>query len=269
MKNLLPLLLTVITVNLSAQNDRDSSNFRVGIFAGYYISGNSTAAYFNASDNNRLVNFMEIPQIENQIRESLNGYNFELEQYAQDMRYNKTAAFELQASYLFGKNWNVSLRFHSVNLEASSIFTLRVDRPSQGNPQTLDPYLEEAQISGKESRSHIELGLGKEFVFDNNVFVLTEAGFDLNFVKVKENKMRIAERNYTLPLYTDPLNQQATPATTVGSGIYLALGSGFRFDNGLDFVLKVTYINTKINLNNVVEDRINVFIPAIGFTKVF
>ncbi len=269
MKKAYYLILTTIPLFLSAQTDRDSSNFRVGIFAGYYISGNSTAAYFNASDNNRLINYIDIPQIENQIRESLNSDPFYLEEYARDMRYNKTAAFELQASYLFGNNWNVSLRFHSVNLEASSIFTLRVDRPSQGNPQTLDPYLEEAQISGKESRSHIGLGLGKEFVFDNNVFVLTEAGFDLNFVKVKENKMRIAERTYSLPLYTNQFNQQATPATTIGSGVYLALGSGFRFDSGLDFVLKVTYMNTKINLNDVVEDRLNVFIPSIGFTKVF
>ncbi len=269
MKKILYLITLIVPISITAQVDRDSSNFRVGIFAGYYIPGDATAVYYNASDNNRLLNYINIPQIENQIRETLGGYNFELAEYAQDMRYNNAASFELQASYLFGKNWNISLRFHSVNLTAASIFTLIVDRPSQGNPQTLDPYLEEAQISGKESRSHIGLGVGKEFVFDNNVFVLSEAGLDLNFVKVKENKMQIAERTYSLPLYTNVLNQQATPTTTVGSGIYLALGTGIRFANGLDFILKATYINTKINLNNVVEERVNVFIPSIGFTKVF
>ncbi len=269
LKNTILLLLLSSSILLSAQETNDSSNFRVGIFAGYYISGNSTAMYYNGSDNNRLLNYMGVPQVETQIRESLNTDNFELAEYAQDMRYNNAAAFELQASYLFGKNWNISLRFHSVNLEASSIFTLRVDPKNQGNPQTLDPYLENVQISGKESRSHIGLGVGKEFFFDNNVFVLTEAGFELNFVKVEENKMLIAQRTFALPLYTNVLNQQATPTATIGTGIYLAMGSGIRFDNGLEFILKATYINTKINLNDAVEDRLNMFIPSVGFTKVF
>ena len=235
MKIHLYLFLIFSPLLLIAQQESDSSNFRVGFFAGYYISGNATAGYYNGRDNNRLLNYMNIQEIETQIRESLDGYNFELAEYAQDMRYNNAASFELQASYLFGNNWNISMRFHSVNLEAASIFTLRVDRTNQGNPNTLDPYLEEAKISGKESRSHIDLGLGKEFVFKNNLFILTEAGFDLNFVKVKENKMQIAGRTYSLPLYTNVLNQQATPTTTVGSGIYLGLGAGFRFSMGWTF----------------------------------
>ena len=269
MKKYLYLLLIFLPALLIAQQERDSSNFRVGVFGGYYMSGNPTAAYYNGRDNNRLLNFISIQQIENQIRESLGGYNFELAEYAQDMRYNNTASFELQASYLFGKNWFISFHLHSVNLDAASIFTLRVDRTNQANPNTLDPYLEEAQISGKESRSHIDLGLGKDFVFETNFFIRTEAGFDLNFVKVKENKIQIAGTTYSLPLYTNVLNQQATPTTTVGTGFYLAAGAGFRFSNGIEFLLKTTYMNTKINLNNVVEDRLNIFIPSVGFTKVF
>ncbi len=269
MKQCIYLFLIFSPVLLTAQEVSDSSNFKLGIFAGYYISGDATAEYYNGRDNNRLLNYMNIQEIERQIKESLDGYNFELAGYAQDMRYNNAASFELQASYLFGNNWNISLRFHSANLEAASIFTLRVDRTNQGNPNTLDPYLEEAKISGKESRSHIDIGLGKEFVFENNLFILTEAGFDLNFVKVKENKMQIAGRTYSLPLYTDALNQQASPTTTIGTGVYFTGGAGFRFSNGMDFLLKTTYMNTKINVNDVIVDRLNIFIPSVGFSKMF
>lgn len=269
LKKCLHFILIFSPFLITAQHESDSSNFRVGIFAGYYISGDATAEYYNGRDNNRLKNFINITQIENQIRESLDGYNFELAEYAQDMRYNNAASFELQASYLFGNNWNISLRFHSANLEAAGIFTLRVDRTNQGNPNTLDPYLEEAKISGKESRSHIDIGIGKEFVFENNLFILAEVGFDLNFVKVKENKMQIAGRTYSLPLYTNILNQQATPTTTIGTGIYLTCGAGFRFSNSIDFLIKTTYMNTKINLNDVAVNRLNIFIPSVGFSKVF
>jgi hypothetical protein len=260
-------LLCLSVFYIMAQND--SSNFRVGIFAGYYIPGSGTAPYYNGSDNNRLRDFMGIQRIENQIKESFGGYDFELLEYARDMRYNNAASFELQAAYLFGHNWNVNLRFHSVNLAAAGIFTLRVNRTNQANPNVADPYLEEAQISGKESRSHIALGIGKEWLFDNNVYVLTEGGVDLNFVKVKENKIQIADVEYTLPLYTNVLNQQASPTTTIGSGFFFTAGVGVKFQNGLSAILKGTYINTKINLNDVREARVNVFIPAIGFTKLF
>lgn len=267
MNRLFLLLFAFFTLSLAAQEPRDSSNFRVAVYAGYYMPDDVTAGYYNGQDNNRLQSYINIPQIENQIRESLGGREFELAEYAQDMSYNNAASFELQAAYLFGKNWNISLRFHNVKLSSVSIFTLRVYRTNQPNQPTTDPYLEEADINGKETRSHIDLGVGKEWVYESGFFVAGEAGVDFNFIKVQQNQMRIAGQTYTLPLYTSQLNQQASPITTIGSGFYLTTGAGFKFQGSMDFSLKLTYMRTRINLNDVVEGNSNILIPAIGFTR--
>lgn len=277
MKSILSIFFILIVFNLVAQNrdHEDTSAFKMGIAVGYYISGDATAFYYSGSDhpeNNqrgdtRLESFLNIQQVNNQIRESLGGYNFELVEHAQDMRYNNAASFELELAYNFGKDWHFAVGFHNVNLSAAGIFTLRTDRVEPGN--TVEPNLVQADVSGKETRSHINLGFGKKFMLEKHFYLLTEAGVDLNFVEVKENKLQISGRTYSLPTYSNMLNQQATNPTTFGSGFYASTGIGYQLPAQYGFLFKLTYMRSKINVNNAMEASTNIFIPAVGFTKSF
>lgn len=269
MKTFATLIISLLAGAVIAQAEaaEDSAAFKLGIYVGYYNSGDATANYYNGRDNNRLEYFLKQPYTHTQIKESLGGYEFSLEEYANDMRYNAAASFELQMAYEFGRNWSISARFHNVSLAAAGIFTLRVQRQNQNN--SVEPYLEQADISGKETRSHIDFGVGKKFFFEEKFYFLAEAGLDLNFVEVKENKLRIADRTYGLSTYTNVLNQQASNPTTFGSGFYLGPGLGYAFPGNMDFLVKATYMRTKININKVFKAQTNIFIPSVGFSMRF
>lgn len=269
MKLFTSFLLFLLTTSLFAQReaDRDSASIKLGIAVGYYMPDDATANYYNGRDNGRLGFLLEQSQQRNQIRQSLGGYSFSLEEYANDMRYNNAMSFELQLEYEFASNWVISARFHKLSLSASGIFTLRVDRQNQNG--TLEPYLEQVNISGKESRSHINLGVGNKFFLKPRLYLLTEAGLDISIVEVKENKILVADRPYTLPTFGSALNPQADNNTNFGSGFYLTTGIGFAFPADIDFVWKATYIRSKINLNREVIESTHVFVPTVGIVKLF
>ncbi len=269
------LLMVSLVGKVHAQQEDSIPAWTVGLAVGYYVSGDATASYYNADDaginfgnsESRLQNLLTNPQTEPKIRESLGGYNFELSEYANDMRYNSTAAFDLQLSYNFNKGWMFSMYFRSVKLTAAGIFTLLVERTSQ--PNSTEPFLERANISGKESRSHIGLGVGKKFPFRENFYTLVEAGLDMNFVEVEQNIVEIAGQTYTLPTYNDPLNYQATEITTFGTGFFAAAGIGYQLPGQWGFLLKANYLQTSIDVNKIVQESIPVFLPTLGFSRSF
>lgn len=277
MKILSALFLIALSFKGMAQGvEEDSiSPWTLGLAVGYYLSGDATATYYNASDaginlgkdQSRLVNLLTNVNTEPRIRESLGGYDFELAEYAQDIRYNNTASFDLQLSYNFKNGWMFSTYFRTVKLTAAGIFTLRVNRVNQGSSPV--PYLERATISGKETRSHIDFGIGKKIEMRQNFFTLLEAGLDLNFVEVKENKVEIAGTVYPLPIFTDPINPQSNQATTVGAGFFAGVGLGYQLPGQWGFLLKATYIQTKVDVNKLVEETIPVFLPTLGFSRSF
>lgn len=260
------LLIFTLGANL-AIGQRDSSYaVGLGIYMDYYLPGNTTANFYNGQDNNRLQNTLNNPQIRDQIEEALGGYTFQLAEYANDMRYNNALAFHLELDYRFGNNWKASIGFISANIEAVGNFTLLVDRVNRNN-QTNDPYLEKSTINGKESRSHILLGLGKLFPLNDGFFASADAGFNMNFIEVTSNKFQVASRNFSLPLYNNQLNPQVQNINTFGSGFYLAGGVGYELPNGYGFSLKLNYINTRVNVNDVRIATTSNFILGFGLLK--
>ena len=257
----------LVSLGLRAQVKRDSASLRVGIYAGYYISGNETARYYAGTDNNRLINQLNNPNIRPQIIEALGNYNFTLAEPAQDMVYNNAFAFELSGEILLRNYWYISGRFINARLTASGIFTLDVQRTPQGGGPPNN--LEQVQIGGQETRSHIDLGLGKQIELGENLYFLLEGGFDLNFVEVVNNEFFVNEERFVLPTFTDPLNPQANPGNTVGTGFYAMGGIGYELPSGYGFWLKGHFQQTRINVNRTVEDNLAIFTPAIGFTKFF
>lgn len=250
-----------------AHGQRDSAHaVGMGIYMDYYMAGNATANFYNGRDNNRLQNTLNNPQIRDQIEEALGGYTFQLAEYANDMRYNNALAFHLELDYRFGNNWKASLGFISANLESVGNFTLLVDRVNRNN-QTNDPYLEKSAISGKESRSHILLGLGKLFPLADGFYASVDAGFNMNFIEATSNQFQVASRSFSLPLYNNQLNPQVQKINTFGSGFYLAGGLGYELPNGYGFSLKLNYINTRINVNDVRIANTSNFILGFGLNK--
>ena len=261
------LLILAIPPLANAQLERDSAGFRVGIYAGYYIAGDGPARYYAAADNDRLVDYLSISENQDRVIEALGNYDFTLAQMAQDMAYNNSFAFELSAELLFRKYWYMAIRFMNTRLEASGVFTLDIQRP---NPGVGPPdNLQQVNIGGTEKRSHIDIGVGKQVGLAENVFMLLEAGLDLNFIEVVSNEFFINEEKFTLPIYTDPFNPQATPGNTVGAGFYVTTGIGYELESSLGFWLKLCYQQTNVNINRVIEENTVIFTPSIGFTKYF
>lgn len=261
------ILLSILfsTASISAQRDTAKA-FGFAIYANYYLPGHATANFYNGKDNNRLTNLLNNPQIRDRIEEALGGYEFSLQEYANDMRYNNAFAFALELDYRFGNNWKASVQFINAQVEAVGNFTLLVNRVNRNN-QTNDPYLEKATIAGTETRSHIILGLGKIFTLSDGFIASTEAGYNMNFVEATSNKIIVAERDFSLPLYNNQLNPQAQQITTFGSGFYLGAGVGYEMPNGYGFSFKASYINTEINVNDVLAANSNIYVLGIGLSK--
>ena len=261
---ILSLLLPLVS---QAQVPRDSAGFRAGIYGGYYIPGNAPARYYAATDNDRLEDYLAIAQNYARIKEVLGNYDFTLAETAQDMVYNNAFAFELSAEFLFRKNWYMAVRFMNTKLTATGIFTLDVQRPNQGSG--FPNNLEQVNIGGTETRSHIDLGAGKQIPVGENLYMVIEGGFDLNFVEVTSNEFVIEDEVFVLPTYSDPLNPQATPGNTVGTGYYVVGGIGYELPSTYGFWLKFNFQQTNISVNRTVEDFSPIFTPSLGFTKYF
>jgi hypothetical protein len=247
------------------EEDAQAGTLAISIGVGYYLGQNNTARFYSGQDNNRLNLLLNQPQIESQIQDELGGYPFELAAFAQDMRYNRTVSFSLGIDYRLKNQWQISAYFNQVRLQVAGIFTLRVQRQSQ--PGQADPFLEQVSIGGEERRSQIQLVLGKRFFLKSNFYVLAEGGLDFTFVEPEQNQFQIGQI-YSLPI-TTLNNGVANNPIALGTGIVLGAGIGYQLPSEYGILLKTSFINTQINLNDVVDERVNVFLPTVAFTKAF
>ena len=245
--------------------EEEAGTLAISIGVGYYLGENNTAVFYNGQDNGRLTLLLDQPQIESQIQDELGGYPFDLAEFAQDMRYNRTVSFSLGVDYRLKNQWQISAYFNQVRLQSAGIFTLRVQRQSQ--PGQIDPFIEQVSIGGDERRSQVQLVLGKRFLLKNNFYVLAEAGLDLTFVEAERNQFQIGQV-YTLPI-TTLNNGVANNPIAMGTGLVLGAGIGYQLPSEYGILLKTSFINTQVNLNDVVDERVNIFLPTIAFTKAF
>ncbi|MGB0178011.1 MAG: hypothetical protein ACPF9D_12650, partial [Owenweeksia sp.] len=153
------LATTLLPVfGLQAQEEADSVKqiqFHLGV--GYYIANNETAIYYSGADNNRFMQVLNHPEYERQIQEALDGYTFSLREAPSDFVYKNQVSFLLGAEYAFNRHWKMILMLQQVRLEAGGTFSLTVDRPNPDNNG--QDFIEQGGISGKERRSHFQLGV--------------------------------------------------------------------------------------------------------------
>lgn len=273
MKGLLFSICFLLSINSIAQSDttawydedEKAGTLALSIGVGYYFSGNATASFYNAQADGRLNFFLSQPQIESQIRDAFDGYDFELAQYAQDMRYNNSISFSLGVNYFLKNNWQISAYFNQVRLQSAGLFTFRVNRQNQNNQ--LEPYIEQVNIGGQERRSQIQLALGKRIPLKHNFFTLLEGGIDFTFVEPEKNQFEL-DKVYSLPI-TLQNNGVANNPLSTGVGIMLGAGFGYQLPAQYGLIFKTNYINTRIKLGDVVEERINIVVPSLSFTKAF
>lgn len=242
-------------------------NFGVGLQMAYYMASPSTASFYNGEDNDRLQFLLNDAITRQRIRDqAFEGFEFNLVDYARNMRYRNTMAVSLQMDYKLLGPWYFLARFSSVRLEAVGEFTFEVERINResGNPE---PYIERAVAGGRESRSHISLGLGRTFDLGNNFYAGLDAGLDINFVEVLKNNIVINGREFTLPTFTNQRNPQAEALNTVGLGFFLSPSIVYQKVNDYGFSLHLHYMRSSINVNRAVEHTGNNWLPAIGFTR--
>jgi hypothetical protein len=245
--------------------DKEAGTLALSIGMGYYFSGDNSAYFYNGQSDGRLNFLLNQPQIESQLRDAFDGYDFELAEYARDIRYTSTISFSLGIDYRLKNKWQISAYFNQVRLQAAGIFTFRVNRQNPNNQ--IEPYLEQVNIGGQERRSQIQLALGKRIVLENNLYTLVEAGIDFTFVEPEKNQFEV-DRIYSLPI-TLQNNGVANNPLSTGVGFMVGTGIGYQLPASYGLVLKGTFVNTRIRLGDSVDERVNVFVPTLAFTKAF
>lgn len=261
------ITLCLLIFSISSVNaQRDSFNLRVGLNLVYYLPFDEPAVFYNGQDANRLNTILNNPVTRDQIEESLGGNTFQLVDYASDMRYVNAFAFRLDVQYRFNPRWQIDLQFLQANVEAQGNYTLLVDRRNTNN-QTNEPSIEPAQISGRERRSHIQLGGSYLHWWSENFHSDLGAGLDFNFVEVDRNVTTISDQNYSLPLFSNSFNQQQQEITTSNTGFYLKLENAYELGSGYGVGLGGSIIFTSINVNEAVEASGAIGLINLSFTK--
>ncbi len=253
-----------------AQEEADSlKRIQFHLGAGYYIANDETAVYYSGADNNRFLQVLNIREYRQQIQEALGGYTFSLRQAPSDFVYKNQVSFLLGGEYAMSRHWKIILMLHQVRLEAGGTFNLTVDRP---NPdQNGQDYIEQGSISGKERRSHFQVGLLRRFDLGSDFFFDLSAGFNLNTVEVSENKIYIAGLDFNMPAATSgSLNQpQQTATVNTGSGYFIAPDLCYENASGFGLFVRLTFIQSKVSLNDQTRAFTNAWVPAFGFSKSF
>ncbi|HBF18603.1 MAG: hypothetical protein CMI36_03255 [Owenweeksia sp.] len=263
-----PLLL--LSYGAFAQEPADSLRrlqFHLGV--GYYLANDETSSYYSGADNGRFNRVLNHPEYERQIQEALDGYTFSLREAPSDFVYKNPISFMLGGEYAFTRHWKLLLVLHQVRLESGGTFSLTVDRPNPDN--TGQDYIERGSISGKERRSHFQIGLLRRFDLGSDFYFDLSAGFNLNTVEVEQNKVYIAGLEFNMPAnIVGTLNQpQQSSAITTGTGYFIAPDLCYENASGFGLFVRLTFMNTQVSLNEQVEAFTTAWVPALGFSKAF
>jgi hypothetical protein len=258
MKQLLIFLfvLLVVQTNLRAQSESGYDNYDdeyddempvnafghwdLGINMGMHWGAQYQAQFYDGSPTNvNNINYVfENKYWRQDIMNVLNvADTFYLRELPQKMRY--TGAFQVGLYFrkTFDNYLGFSVQFDYSKLTASDFFTLEVDpQPSIGQEPDIRIY----PIWGIEDRINIDFLISRYFKTNSShLFPFFEAGFNLNSVRVKENKIRIETLEYSLvDIYLDggyvpglPQNEYYVQQGGIGWGISAALGLKMAFSD--------------------------------------
>lgn len=253
LRPLISILFLTMTLTLHAQYESDSisSSWFIGIAAGYYIPDDNSALYYAATDDNRLQSILNLRQSE--VRDAVGGYDFTLEGLPTDLAYNSAFSFGVSIGYAFNEHWRGYLRITQVNLDASGVFTLNVQRTNPDN-NTFDPFLERSFVYGRERRSHLLLAAERLLYFNDRLYNRFAVGFDVNNLDVQYNRADIADLSLELPIQANfqPTAPNANQGdwNNISTGFFLGYGLGYRLSSTYYFSANLSYLRSGIKVNS-------------------
>lgn len=229
----------------------------VGLNFGFYIPNNYNAGFYDGSDanDNKISYVLGNTYWRNEINNLLNiSDTFIIAEMPLNMKYTPTYTMGIYFRKTYDNYLGFSASFNYSKLVANDVLVLEVD-PNQILTQPDYRYI---NIWGIEDRMNMDFNISKYFPIKNKMFVpFVEAGLNINSTKVKENKIKVVNSDYSLVnIY---LNQAYTPGVQLneyvinqgGIGFGVNLGGGVRmiFNEKISIDPGFTIYQSRINLD--------------------
>lgn len=197
---LLAVLLPVIFFqSVTAQIDGTNKGWKIALNAGLFLSSNHPASFYNGSEENenKISFILKNPYHFQEIMGLLEASDtFFLHGIPTRMQYSPTVLVGINFRNNFRENMAWFLQFNQMKLLAKDVYTLEVDPLDH---IATDPDLRTFTIWGEEQRYLFDFGISREFEGPGKMFrPFLEGGFTLANVKVKANKIKVADREYSL-----------------------------------------------------------------------
>ena len=202
LSHVLVLLFVLLGFNSQAQTDeylsKSFDQWDLGLNFGMYWPSKYHAQFYNGSDSNvNKVSYIVGNKIYyDQIKNILNvSDTFFVRELPSNMRYTGAFKIGIYLRRTFSNYLGFSLQFDYSKLTAADKFTIEVD------PDFIltEPDIRICDIWGIEERVNIDLLMSKYFKTKNPILIpFFEGGLNISSTRVKENKIRIENLEYSL-----------------------------------------------------------------------
>ena len=243
---------------------KDTTETNVGLYFGLnlgaYFGSPTSANFYNGAPgnvNNLDYIFGNQYYLDQIIHQVLLVDTIVLNDYPRKMHYQPAVAVGGYLKYNFINNFGVFVQFNYAKLKTQDAISLTIDPRSYLTNQDIRLY----PIWGSETRSNIDLGVSKMFVFTKRIGLSVDFGVNMNNTIVKENKIRIdnptTNNAQEFNLVNVYLNQQYQPGTAqteysirqggVGYGLMLGANLQLIFSDYISIDPGVSVYYKKIN----------------------
>jgi hypothetical protein len=276
MKNFLLIIFILSFFSIKAQDDDnkpDGNEFvgrwDLGLNFGVYLPSNYHAKFYNGSEEN--VNKMSYvfgnKYWYEDIKRELNASDtIFVRELPGNMRYNAAFQVGIYLRRTFDNYLGFSLQFDYSKLTAADVYTLEVDPYLIGREPDIRIY----NIWGVEERVNIDILMSKYFKTKNPLFIpFFEAGLNITSTKVKENKIKVENLEYSLiDVYLNGSYIPNAPQTTyeiyqggmamgfsIAGGVKLQFSKQFSFDPGF----RIYFQNIKLERYDLMKPAFSIF----------
>ncbi len=247
------------TENFVIIDPEGKKGFMFGVNIGYHLPNDDPAGFYDGSPKGQgfldLGDFLSIDRVQNEVLDELGGtFQFNLVEYASEMKYNNSIAVGGHVRYQF--NWYHALvaDVNFVSLKADDFFVLSY--PNDNG--TSNDIFQNFGIQGKEDRLLLSMGYHLALAEPGAASMNFEFGPEITSVKVKTNRISVGSREYsilraqTVGAGNQILNNRIPTLTYAGA--YAQLGANMEFDKFTVDVVWRTSIQ-KIDLNPAIEAK--------------
>jgi hypothetical protein len=239
-----------------------------GINIGGYYANKYPAEFYNGADYNvnRVSYVMNSYDWYQEIRRALGSSDqgsVTVLEYPGNMHYNFAMMGGLFIRYNFDLNWGLCLDVNYTQLKTEDAVTFEVDPTMSLTFQDIRLI----PIRGVEERVHLDLMMQRNFRLKSRIYFFLQAGLNMNYTRVLESSIYVAEKEYSLvPIYGPGgyhygTNQQEYYIIQggVGYGFMLAGGAGIPLTDVFGIEPGVFF-----NYNNVKLEGYDQFKPSFG-----